>query len=156
MEPNFAGFRARQQKLQRQRGLAGAGRALYQIEAPARQAALENIVEPVDAGGSEGRRVTRTHACAFQQDAAAAVFARGSSAGGGCCGPRETHCTLWAAPTPPIPSRHCSVSRKSALGQEQGPEYGFLDETNITPELCARPPANLAGAPVAASAGQRR
>ncbi len=51
VQPFFALFRAFQQELQRQRGLAGARRALDQVDPAGREAAAQDVVESGDAGG---------------------------------------------------------------------------------------------------------
>jgi hypothetical protein len=50
VEAALASPRALDQEAQRERRLAGSGRSLEQVDAVARQAAAEDLVEPLDAG----------------------------------------------------------------------------------------------------------
>ena len=50
----FALFGTRQQEAEPERRLAGPGRAFDQVDALARQAAGEDVVQPLDAGGGDG------------------------------------------------------------------------------------------------------
>ena len=56
IQHGFATAGAGQQKLQRQRGLAGTGHAFYQKQPAPGEAACQDVVQPFDAGG---RRIPR-------------------------------------------------------------------------------------------------
>ena len=68
VEHRLARLRARQQELQRQRRLAGAGHAFDQEQASAGETAAQDVVEPGDAGRCDRRRTA--HDTTFDIDSA--------------------------------------------------------------------------------------